>query len=181
MKKRILFIIGGILLLCIVVGLCLYLIPQEHRNLNATLQATKLDKDGNILGKDEIAMQGIFRDYRFQEDTVELSIAPFGIFKSIVFSGDSSWNKQSALSDIRGEFYGLSGSVAYNNPTDEVGFFTITTSRDFEYWVFRGEENDEPVYYVASSSGERTVEEIVQFFRGFAPGYKSGTETGKNN
>lgn len=180
MKKRILFIIGGVLLLCIIVGLCLYLIPQDRVNLNATLQATKLDKDGNILGTEEIAMQGIFRDYRFQEDTVELSIVPFGIFKSIVFSGDSSWNKQSALSDIRGDFYQITFS-AWNTAKDDYDFCTITTSRDFEYWVFCGEENDEPVYYVASSSGERTVEEIVQFFRGFAPGYKSSTETGKNN
>jgi hypothetical protein len=170
-KKKVFLIIGGVLLLCLVAGLCLYLIPQDHRNLNTTLQATKLDKDGNILGTEEIAMQGIFRDYRFQEDTVELSIAPFGIFKSIVFSGDSSWNKQSALSDIRGEFYQITFS-AWNTSKDDYDFCTITTSRDFEYWVFHGDDNGQPIYYIASASGERTVEEIVQFFRGFAPGYK---------
>lgn len=176
MKKRVLYIIGGVLLLCVVVGLCLYLIPQEHVNLNTTLQATKLDKDGNILGTEEIAMQGIFMDYRFKEDTVELHIAPFGTYKSIQFSSDRG-NTSIPVNSFD-DFYTF-GFVASWDPF-ECG--SLTTSQDFEYWVFRVTDgNNQPIYYVASFSGEHTVAEIVQYFKGLAPGYVSDTNTAINN
>lgn len=180
MKKRVLYIIGGVLLLCVVVGLCLYLIPQDHRNLNTTLQATKLDESGNVIDTEEIAMQGIFREYRFKENTVELHIAPFGIFKSITFSGDSTWNSQSELTDLFDEFYEITFG-AWNVSKDDYDFGTIVVSKDFEYWVFRADDNGQPIYYIASASGEHSVAEIVQYFKGLAPGYVSDTKTAKNN
>ena len=181
MKKKVFFIIGGVLLLCLVAGICLYAIPCEHKSLNTTLQATKLDKDGNILGTEEIAMQGIFMDYRFKEDTVELHVAPFGIFKSITFSGDSIWNSQSELTEPFDEFYEVTFGT-WNTAKDDYDFGTIVVSKDFEYWVFRATDgNNQPIYYVASFSGEHTVAEIVQYFKGLAPGYVSDTNTTINN
>lgn len=49
MKKKVLLIIGYVLLLCIAVGLCMYAIPYNI-NINTSMQATKMDKDGKIIG-----------------------------------------------------------------------------------------------------------------------------------
>ncbi len=177
--KKVLVIIATIIVSIALIVSLITCIPQ-HTKITQTLNAIQLDKDGNIIGTEEIAMQGIFRDYRFKEDTIELHIAPFGMLKSISFSGDSRWDSQSELTDLFGEFYEITFG-AWNTSKDDYDFGTIIVSKDFEYWFFRADDNGQPIYYVASASGEHTVEEIVQYFKGLAPGYVPGTKTAKSS
>lgn len=173
MKKRVFYICA--LLLCLVAGICLYTIPYKKTNLDAVMQATKLDESGIVIGTEEIAVQGNLKRYLFKEDTVELNIAPFGTYKSIRFASDRG-NSSIPLNSFH-DFY----TFLFVASWDPFEGGSLTTSQDFEYWVFFIDGDDQQIYYVASASGERTVEEIVQFFKGLAPGYVSDTKTAKNN
>lgn len=170
MRKTVCFIILGFLLLCITIGLCLYTIPATVA-INNTLQATKLDHNGNVIGTEEIALQGAFKNYLFKDDTLELSIGSFGTFNSIILANDNRGNT-STVPVVFADFYVMT-FMAWDNTKDQSIFGTITASQDFEYWVFRVNHNDNPEYYVASASGEHTPDEIVQYFKGIAPGYEA--------
>ena len=170
MKKRVLLIIACMMLLCIAVGLCLYAIPHNTK-IRESMQATKLDKDGNTTGTDTIILQGSFNNYLLKEDTLELTINPFGTLKSIVMADTGSGNTFTVPVAFD-DFYTFT-FLAWDTSKEDSVFCTVTVSQDFEYWVFRVGDNDQPIYYVASASNEHTVEEIVQYFKGIAPGYKA--------
>lgn len=168
MKKKVLLIVGYVLLLCIAVGLCMYAIPQNTK-INTSMQATKMDKDGKVLGTEQIILQGSFKKYLFKEDVFELSVAPFDDLKNVNFvdSGETSVD----LGTIDDKFYRIIGT-AWDNTRGDMVWVTATMSQDFDYWVFRVSDNDNSIYYVASAN-EHTLEEIVQYFQGLAPGYKA--------
>ena len=105
-----------------------------------------------------------------KENLMELTVAPFGGLRSINIV-DSS-NAMGFTPIAMDKFYQYTGT-AWENGNPEMLWITFVTSQDFEYWVFRVQENNETVHYVASFSGTRTVEEIVQFFQGLAPGYQA--------
>lgn len=181
MKRKVFLIIGGVLLLCLVAGICLYTIPYKTTTLDATLQATKLDENGNVIGTEEIVVQGKLMNYCFREDCVDLNIAPFGTLNYIKFFNDKE-NTSIPLRTIFDEFYSLSFVAGDSTLIDDVWWYgSILTSLDFEYWYFRLTDDDRKVHYVASFSGEHTVAEIVQYFKGLAPGYVSDTNTTINN
>ena len=170
MKKKIILLITIILISCLsLVAACIYLFPMKTTPLNTTLAATKLDSDGNVLGTAQIPIQGACKDYLLKDTSVELSVSPFGGLNSIMFYDNNDYFGFTPTSFA--EYYVHSGT-AWVNLSDMV-VITLTTSQDYEYWVFHVNDSDEPVYYVASFSGTRTVEEIVQYFKGLAPGYKA--------
>lgn len=172
--KKVLVVIATIIVSISLIIALIICIPQ-HIKIAQTLNAIQLDKDGNIIGTEEIAMQGVFRDYRFNGDTLELSISPFGTLKSVTLANDNSENTHT-IPVAFDKFYSFT-FTAWDTSKDDSAFGSITVSQDFEYWTFCVNCNNELVYYVASSSNEHTVEEIVQYFRGIAPGYVSDTET----
>lgn len=168
-KKTIVSIIIVVLTCVLLIAACIYLFPIKSTSLNATMEATKLDSDGNVLGTTEISMQGAYKNYLFRESLMELAASPFGGLKSIKFGdSDDRYGFAPAYFD---DFYCIIGS-AWDDITGDLVFVSVSMSQNFEYWVFRADYHDQPVYYVASTS-EHTVEEIVQFFKGLAPGYKA--------
>ena len=169
MKKRVFIIVGYVLLLCIAVGLCMYAIPY-NTNINTSMQATKMDKDGKVLGTDEIVLQGSFKNYLFKEDKLELAIDSFGNLKSIKLANDNRGN--TSIVPVAFDDYFHFTFMAWDTTNGKPIFGSITTSQNFDYWVFRVSDNDNPIYYVASAN-EHTLEEIVQYFQGLAPGYKA--------
>ena len=168
MKKRAFIIVGYVLLLCIAVGLCMYAIPYNI-NIDASMQATKMDKDGNVIGTEEIILQCSLKKYLFKEDVFELSVDPFDDLKNwnFVSSGETSADFRTLFD----RFYNSSGT-AWDKTRGGMVWVTATMSQDFDYWIFRVMDNDNPIYYVASVN-EHTPEEIVQYFQGLAPGYKA--------
>lgn len=176
--KKICLAICGVLVLILLIGALLYFVPQSTR-VSQTLNATKLDKDGNIIGMNEIALQGSFKDYWFRESTLELYVAPFGTLKSIKI-GDDNRGNTTTVPIAFDEFYTLT-YMAWDTSKGDSVFGTITMSQDFEYWVFYVHDDAQPIYYVASASGEHTSEEIVQYFKGLAPGYVSPNKTTEIN
>ena len=171
-KQTIISLVIIILTCALLVTAFFYLLPTETTPLNGTLKATKLDSDGNVIGTTQIEMQGAFKTYLLRENKMELSIAPFDEIKSITLSnsGDPFGFTPSTFH----KFIYFSG-MAWENGSSEMLWVRVNTSQDFEYWVFRVDStnSDEVIYYVASHSGNHSVEEIVQFFQGLAPGYKA--------
>lgn len=195
MKKTALVVIACVLLLSVAV-LCLCILPDYFKTndtsqaskpdmdsnvigsdvgsvtkINASMHATKLDKDGNAIGTDKILLQGSFKDYLFEKDRLELSINPFGTLKNIILSNDECGNTYTV--PVPFEYFYTFTFMAWDTSKEDSVFCTVTVSQDFEYWVFRVGDNDQPTYYVASASNEHTLEEIVQYFKGIAPGYKA--------
>lgn len=173
MQKKTFLSLAVIVLACVLlVGACIYLFPTKTTPLNTTLEATKLDSDGNVLGTTQIPMQGAFKKYLIKDSMMELSIASFDGIKNIIFYNDyDHFGFKPIAFDT---FYRYSGT-AWENASGEMLWVHVFMSQDFEYWAFRMDvhNSDENVYYVASLSGERTVEEIVQYFKGLVPGYKA--------
>ena len=160
-----------ILLSCVLlVAACFYLFPIKNIPLNTTLNAVKLDADGNVIGTEQITIQGSFKEYLFKDRLMELKVTPFDRLKSINIVDRS--NPMGFTPFDLDKFYQYTGT-AWEIENPNMLWFTFITSQDFEYWVFRVDKNGEAVHYVASLSGSRTVEEIVQFFQGLAPGYKA--------
>ena len=73
-----------ILLSCVLlVAACFYLFPIKNIPLNTTLNAVKLDADGNVIGTEQITIQGSFKEYLFKDRLMELKVTPFDRLKSI--------------------------------------------------------------------------------------------------
>ena len=170
--KTVISLVIIVLACALLVAACFYLFPTETTPLNATLKATKLDVDGNVLGTTQIELQGAFKAYLFRENMLELSVAPFDEIKTIILpdSADSF-----GFTPIDFDKFFTFSCTAWENESPDMLWINVHTSQDFEYWVFRvnSTNNDDVVYYVASRSGNHSVEEVVQFFQGLAPGYKA--------
>ena len=137
-----------------------------------TLLCTKLDNDGNSIGTAQIAIQLSAQDDLLQSDTHEISIAPFDGLSQLIFGNESDGTPQKPRK-IADEFWCIHWLAP--TTTNDLISGSAYYSLDFEYWAFSYDlpnneslEN-ESVYFVASTSGTRTTEEIVEYFRGLVP------------
>ena len=169
--KKTFLIIGIILMLAFIVGVILYYVPYVTK-INITLNAVKLDENGNEIGTVQIVIQGNKQDYLFQEDRVDLSIEPFDNLVNITPSnqdGIAGVIHPTFVGDYSLVYYGASVQTTVN-VTDAYAFCTLAISDDLGRWAFRRSENGKETYYVASVSGNDTTEELIAFFRGLIPG-----------
>ena len=75
MYQQIKRIITIVLIVVVLIGALLYFLPWPTC-VNLTLNAAKLDKDGNAVGNSTITIKGVMLDYLFQEDCLNVSIYP---------------------------------------------------------------------------------------------------------
>lgn len=142
----------------------------ESRILNQTMQVVKLNESGNEVGTSEITMQGKWTNNPTGDDSLELYIDPFDGLGSIV-QADNGKGGTSPVHTI-GEDYLCTGFGVYNGNTNSMDAMMVYFSKDFEYWAFYIFNANGSVFYVGSASGERTTQEIIQFFGGLVPGYQ---------
>ena len=76
MLKRIKWIICGTLIFALIVLACLYFIPQTTP-ISLTLQAQKMDENGNVLGTVSVTVNGTWKKYLLQKDRLVLTIDAF--------------------------------------------------------------------------------------------------------
>lgn len=168
MRKRKIVIGIAIALVCaLLLAAGLYFVPIRT-TIDASMQATKMDKDGNVIGTEEIILQCCLKKYLFKEDVFELSVAPFDDLKNwnFVSSGETSADFKTLFD----KFYHSTGTASDITRGGMV-WVTATMSQDFDYWVFCVTDNDNPIYYVASVN-EHTPEEIVQYSKALPPDIK---------
>lgn len=75
--KKIMYILGGILIFFLFMAVCLYFIPIQSTPFDLTLDALKTDNDGNELGAVPITVRGTLTEYLFRDDRIKLEIEPF--------------------------------------------------------------------------------------------------------
>lgn len=170
MRKKI-FIPIIILVLIIALACCFlhFQLPYEH-----TLNAVKLDAQGNEVGTVEIPVTGTARRSVFHLNRIIAEVAPFdGIsgfdidsakyekfidedFLHRTFSITDIGSKEDIMDAVSSDFEGYS-------PTSYTYYISI--SEDFDRWLIHVVVGDnEPVYYLASVSGKYTAQELRDFF-----------------
>lgn len=74
--KKVLYILGGALVLLLIVASCLYFIPTKSTAFDLTLDARKTDNNGNELGTVPITVRGTLTEYLFRDDRISIEISP---------------------------------------------------------------------------------------------------------
>ena len=154
-KSIILLIIIAVL----IVGFLLYAIPLQT-NIDLTLNATKLDKDGNELGAAQIILQGEKSDYLFQPSYISLDVTIEG--RSVNFNTDGYQNRSGA--EIRKYSH---HDYYYIIPTgfegQELCWLPVYISPDLTRWMLYDSANE--TYYVASVNETDTAQSLWEYFK----------------
>ena len=165
--------------LCIValliVAALLYYVPWATP-IDLTLNATKLDEAGNVLGTEEIHIKGHRLDYLFQEPCLAAEITPFTDEEHFQIIG-SQINRGTIKTE---SFFDPDLMYVYTggfrqNLEHETLFINFTEEMDcFSFHLVRsGDGND--VFYVASASGNYDTQGIIDYFNNICGGLVPGT------
>ena len=165
-KKSIYSIIFLIVVLLGCIALALWTIPKTS-NISLSLDAVKLDESGKEIGTAKIEIQGSHLNYLFQEDRINLVIAPFDGLTNIRLITNHS---DSAVPSTIGGDYLYLGFGIWGAPFEDMDLCSLYYTKDFECFSFKVPHPEGDVYYVASASGDYTTQEIVKAFNGLVPG-----------
>ena len=152
----------AVIVAVVVAAVCL--LPRSTW-INQTLNAVKLDADGNEIGTVTIHIEGVHLDFLFFPDRLQVSILPFDHLRSVTLSRYNGV-KGGTFPDAGGTYIKVWFSAwnlhAGAPCTGEIGF-----SDDFDCWLIRDYTNS--VSYVASVSSEYTTDELKTHFSGKMP------------
>ena len=170
MKKRVIAICSVLVAL---IGICsaLYHVPIRTK-IQATCNAMKLDANGNQIGQVQIILEGYRYDYLFQQDRLNIDIAPFDDWKTFHLTEDVSTGKTGLISRFFDKFACVN-LYTVSPKTGMISFCKLYITDDFGYIALQIADTDETVYYVASANDSATAEQIIQHFQGIVPGYKA--------
>lgn len=158
--------------LCIVavliVAALLYYVPWATP-VDLTLNATKLDEAGNVLGTEEIHIKGHRLDYLFQEPCLAAEITPFTDAEHFQIIG-SQVNRGTIKTESFFDpdlMYVYTGGFRQNLEREAL-FINFTEEMDcFSFLLMH---NDTKVYYVASASGNYDTQGIIDYFNNICGG-----------
>lgn len=154
-KTTILLIVIAVLCL----GILLYLVPWQTR-VDVTLNATKLDKDGNELGAAQIILQGEKSDYLFQPSYISLDVTIEG--RSVNFNTDGYQNRSGAEIQKYSHFdYYYITLIGYDG--QDLCWLPVNISPDLTRWMLYDFANE--TYYVASVNETDTAQSLWDYFR----------------
>ena len=155
-KKALVTVILAVVLIAAVL-VCV--IPRFHP-VEVSLQTTKLNEQGESLGKYDVHIHGNRLDYLFGKDELEVTISTF----------DNLMNGFVAREKIRtfpGSGIGFVYYFVSDAATRDSVTFTIYFSPDMERWVFRTVPDE--VYYIGSVDGKYNTQELMEYFHSFIP------------
>lgn len=154
-KTTILLIVIALL----IISFLLYAIPWQT-SIDLTLNATKLDKEGNALGTAQIALRGEKLDFLFQPSCISLDVTMEG--RSVNFNTDGYQNRSGAeiqKYSHRDDYYiNLTGFEG-----QELCWLLVYISPDLTRWMlydYKGE-----AYYVASVNETDTAQDLWDYFK----------------
>lgn len=151
-----------VVLLCLV--LCALFVFPRTESVVLTLDTIKVDANGNELGSIQLKLDGSKYDYFFQPDQLIVSIAPFDghiNIEVIDYVSGGQKTKGQIRESVLGDFFYVACGGWYT-PNDDMFFADLVFSPDLDCWLFRDKSNE--LYYVASISGAKDLEELVSYF-----------------
>ena len=164
----IVIIISAILFL----ATALYLIPIATP-INLTLDAIKVDSNGEVIGTAQISLNGYKFDYLFQKSRLDVYIHPFDDYAYFKPSR-SQENGQSIIGVIRS--YSFPEAMKALEPewkyvfyggiyadTSDICFAKVAFSPDLDRWMIADES--EKFYFMASVSGSADGTELISYFQ----------------
>ena len=162
--KRIIIIV---LAVCLFIGALLYFVPWITR-VNLTLDAVKLDSDGNVVGNTTITIQGVMLDYLFQKDSLDVSIYPFDNIKWVKLSQYGNTNRVGVMQPHYRNCMEISCSTFDSN---RMIFCKLLFTKDFKYVAFIADFSGDGgnTYYVASANEDVGIAEVIDYFHYLPP------------
>lgn len=164
MYQQIKRIITIVLIVVVLIGALLYFIPWPTR-VNLSLNAAKLDNNGQAVGNCTITIKGVMLDYLFQEDYLNASIYPFDGFNWIELTQNGNSNREGM---ILSHFQECKKIYCYASADDAL-FCELLFTKDFKYIAFVANYPGESTYYVTSSDEEVSVEQLAEYFHYLPP------------
>ena len=173
MKKR---FIAMIIIIAVVLmaSFAHFELPYEH-----TLNAVKLDAQGNEIGTVDIPIQGIVRRSLLLPDELLAQVREFDSISGFdvdsakyeKFVGDDFLHCTFATTDLGSKddiLHAFTNGSGELNPTSYT--YSVSISEDFDRWLIHVVVDDnEPVYYLATVSGKYTTQELQDFFEARLP------------
>ena len=164
MERKVTFsITGAAVLIVLAIVIAIYFIPSITTT-DLSLDAVKLDKDGNQIGTVNITMQVQELNYLLQEDRIALNITPFDGLTSFIYE-QSAIGEGDVPKHLFGDVWRLFMG-AYDTRQNAMTFLGVHFTEDFDSFAIHTGD----VCYVASVSGDRTLQELRELFGGIVPG-----------
>ena len=167
-NNTILAIIIAIVLAAIICFAIILCSVPKVTNINQTLQAVRLDDSGTPIGTAEITLQGFSRNYLIQEDRMYIEISSSDNYANVQINDPYGSRISSPNNvDLQTVF-----SATYTDTGENVAV-GILFDKDYSIWAFQFANQNDVVWYVASTNESRSTEDIIQYFGGLVPGYQS--------
>ena len=146
----------------------LYCFPRQTL-IDVTLNAVKLDEDGNEIGTAKLHITGRYVNYFILEDQLELSIDPIDGLMHIETTDKSGLPR--SLGNQTGTEYWMHSMGAYDSDANGMTFVGFFCTEEFDRLAIRmSNAKQGDFWYVTSVSGDYTVQEIIEYFGGIVPG-----------
>ena len=154
-------IILVILVVALLVAAFLYFVPWSTR-VNLTLNAAKLDSNGEVIEQVPMVINGWRLDYLFKPDQLDVEIEPFDDFDWISLTTNANTNKKGIIYPY---FQDCERINCYTADENSELLFT----RDFKYVAFAHDTFETNTYYVASADDQVSYKELAEYFRYLPP------------
>ena len=156
MRRSIIFLI---ILSIFIVLIGLYNIPLSTP-VKLTLDAVKIDDEGNSLGTVQIVMSGAKLEYFFKPSRIDVYIHPFDGVVGI----KPVDNTQGQIEAFPRRDFLFAKYYGTDEITGDTVFCELGFSKDMQQWIIRN--NSKHVSYVCSADGAYTAQELIQYFNG---------------
>ena len=154
--------------LCIVAALIvaalLYFVPWSTP-VDLTLNAVKLDENGNEIGTAEIHIKGHKLDDLFRDSRLDVDIEPFDVVENAQLvqgsNGSGSITTFNFTDVPMMELYFTCNDKQENDFT----WLHLTFTEEMDCFVLRLLRDSGNMYYVASSSGNYDTQGVIDYFK----------------
>ena len=150
-------------IILVAILLCLLPLPVTH---SVTLDAVQLDSDGNVIGQVEIPVEYVLTDSVFNKTLPKVSVSSFGEFPGFDNAAlDKMYNKDAyyVTIGIADTNIDLDDPFSMEDMTNRTWTCTAYVSEDFDLWRVKLTCDGIVTNYVASVSGNRTPQEILDY------------------
>lgn len=174
MFKRRMYIVFAVSISLVLIGILLYLIPWVTP-VDLTLDAIKLDSDGNEIGTEQLQIKGYRYDYLFQKDRMDVTIKPLGI-RSIDVQTNNSVTGTGVIHSCGAIFDPECSRVSLGGWNSDAGYMLVSDlyfTEEFDrFGLVCRPYGDDVFSYVMSINGNYKSQELLEYFKGLVPGYQ---------
>ena len=156
--------IRWILLFLIVLACILYFVPWSTP-FDLTLNATKLDSDGNEIGTTQIHIQGKRLNYLFQMDRVDFELDPIDGWKSFGLSTYGTTQRKGVI--IESPSGNIKAVTMHAIGDSDTAFVTLYFTDSFDHFALRFVQDGETTTYLASVGEDHTADKVIDHFMRF--------------